>query len=258
MTFTDSDLLSTARRSLQAAGLRDRSGWLGLFTADGRVEDPVGSEPHIGYHQIGRFYDTFIGGREISFSDSRADLVGGSTVVRDLTLKVGMGGSVTLFIPAILTYEVRADGDELKITELQAYWELTPMMVQFLGHGLPAVPAGLGLMRALFANQGAGGAAGFLRGLRRPGAPQRALVDDLLRALSGGDELTTRRILGQASTNVELEHVGERLRGLRSDKVIAAGRSIAASLHPVEGEPAAVVIADLADGPTIRRFRFFG
>ncbi len=259
MTFTDSDLLSTARRSLQAAGLRDRAAWLGLFTLDGRVEDPVGSEPHIGYNQIGRFYDTFIGAREIGF-DGNADFVSGSTVVRDLTLNVGMGRAVTLSIPAILTYEVQPYGGDLKIAELKAYWELAPMMVTFARQGLAAVPAGVELMRALLANQGSAGTAGFLRGLRRPGGPGRALVDDLLRALCVGDELTTRRILGHASINVELDRLGERLKGLRIHKVIVAGKSVAASLGSGAGAPedAAVVIADLGDGPTIRRLRFFG
>jgi hypothetical protein len=259
MAFTDSDLLSTARLSLQAAGLRDRAGWIGLFTPDGRIEDPVGSEPHIGCHQIGRFYDTFIGGRDISF-DCNADFVAGSTVVRDVTLNVGMGRSVALSIPTILTYDVHTNGDDLKIIELQAYWELAPMMVTFARHGLAALPAGMELMRALLANQGGAGTAGFLRALRRPGGPGRALVDDLLRALCAGDELTTRRILGHASMNVELDHLGERLKGSRSHKVIVAGRSVAASLGSGPGAPghAAVVIADLTDGPKVRRFRFFG
>jgi hypothetical protein len=85
--------LPPAELSLDAAGRRDRAEWLGLFAHDGRVEDPVGSTPHVGHVQIGRFYDTFIGPREITF-DSRADFVAGSTVVRDLTLNVRMSAAV--------------------------------------------------------------------------------------------------------------------------------------------------------------------
>ena len=60
-------------------GARPAAGWVGLFTADGRVEDPVGSRPHAGPVEIGRFYDTFIGPRDIvvsSRSRHRPRLVG--------------------------------------------------------------------------------------------------------------------------------------------------------------------------------------
>ena len=66
MAPTDADVLATVERSLVAASARDRAGWLQLFTADGRVEDPVGSRPHVGAAQIARFYDTFIGPRRIT------------------------------------------------------------------------------------------------------------------------------------------------------------------------------------------------
>jgi hypothetical protein len=59
------DLIAAVERSPQAAAAHDRSGWVGLFTSDGRVEDPVGSRPHVGYAQTGRFFDTFIGPRDI-------------------------------------------------------------------------------------------------------------------------------------------------------------------------------------------------
>jgi hypothetical protein len=73
------------------------------------------------------------------------------------------------------------------------------MMAQFARQGVPAMGAGLTLSRALLANQGMDGAFGFARGLRRPGRRARAKVDDLLAALSGGDELSTRRILGHGA-----------------------------------------------------------
>ncbi len=60
-------LLAAVERSPDAAAARDRAGWVGLFTADGRIEDPVGSRPHVGHAQIGRFFDTFIGPRDITF-----------------------------------------------------------------------------------------------------------------------------------------------------------------------------------------------
>ena len=89
MTFSRADMLAAATRSLAAAGARDRDGWVGLFASGGRVEDPVGSQPHRGRMAIRRFYDTFIGPRNI-VSHPDVDIVVGSTVIRDLSLEVGM------------------------------------------------------------------------------------------------------------------------------------------------------------------------
>ncbi len=249
----DSEVLAAADLSRQAAGRRDRTEWVGLFTADGRVEDPVGSAPHIGHDQIGRFFDTFIGPRHINFSTG-TDLVSGTTVVRDLTLEVQMGSAVSMAIPAILRYEL--DG-ELKMTSLQAYWELPPMALQFVRNGRAALPVGVALGRALLANQGLLGAVGFLRGLRRPGRRQRAQLTKLLTALSMGDELAARRLLPRSDRQaVELADLGARLRDASWSKVIGAGRSIAVSIHAPNGR--GVVIADFDGTATIERFSFFG
>src|SRR6202044_2135358 len=94
-------LLAAVERSPQAAAAHDRAGWVDLFTSDGRVEDPVGSRPHVGPAEIGRFYDTFIGPRDIAFHRD-LDIVRGSSVIRDLGLEVAMGTAVTMRIPAFL------------------------------------------------------------------------------------------------------------------------------------------------------------
>ncbi len=218
----------------------------------------MGSTPHVGHVQIGRFYDTFIGPREITF-DSRADFVAGSTVVRDLTLNVRMSAAVAMQIPAVLVYRLTDTAEGLRIASLQAYWELAPMMVQFARQGVSAMGAGLTLSRALLANQGADGAFGFARGLRRPGRRARAKVDDLLGALSGGDELSTRRILGHgAKVDVDLGLLDQRLRGAHTSKILAAGHSITVSLTAGRSEPRGVLIFDFADDDTFRAVRFFG
>ena len=98
------DMLAAVERSPEAAGAHDRDGWVALFAPDGRIEDPVGSRPHVGRAQIARFYDTFIGPRDITFHRGH-DVVSGSAVIRDLTLEVKMGASVTMTIPAFLRYD---------------------------------------------------------------------------------------------------------------------------------------------------------
>jgi hypothetical protein len=48
-------LLAAVERSPEAAAARDRGGWVGRFTDDGRIEDPVGARAHVGHVEIGRF-----------------------------------------------------------------------------------------------------------------------------------------------------------------------------------------------------------
>ena len=85
----------------------------------------------MGYDQIYRFYDTFIGPRDIKFHRD-LDIVSGHTVLRDLELEVSMGSAVTMYIPAFLRYDLREVDGEWKIARLRAYWELPAMMLQFL------------------------------------------------------------------------------------------------------------------------------
>lgn len=256
MAPTDADVLATVERSLVAASARDRAGWLQLFTADGRVEDPVGSRPHVGAAQIARFYDTFIGPRRIT-AHRDADFVSGSTVVRDLTLGVRMNAGVTMAVPAVLRYTVRDTDHGLAIAELRAYWELPAMMLQFARRGRAAVPAGLAMTWALLVNRHVNGTVGFLRGLRPPARRERAVLLDLLTALTAGDELATRRVLGPAAAvTVGRDVLAARMRGATWTKVICAGHAVTASLSTRDGR--AVLLADFTEQATIERLQFFG
>jgi hypothetical protein len=93
MTAVNAELVAVVERSPATTDIHDRAAWVALFTADGRVEDPYGSRPHIGHEEIGRFYDTFIGPRQIIFHRD-FDVVSGATVIRDLMLenRHGTGG----------------------------------------------------------------------------------------------------------------------------------------------------------------------
>jgi hypothetical protein len=227
-----------------------------LFAAGGRVEDPVGSRPHVGAEQIGRFYDTFVAPRDITFVPD-TDYVNDMTVIRDLTLNVAMSPSVQMKIPAVLRYEMVGKKGDFKIAELSAYWELPAMVVQFARNGAPALGAGVGLMRALLGNQGVSGALGFARGFRRPAGQARALVRELVSALSAGDELTTRRLVGRSATDPELAALVAALPGAHPNKILVAGSSITLSLTAGRSEHRGVVIADVAGGPRISRLRFY-
>src|ERR1700744_4027741 len=192
MAFTRADILATAQRSPVAAGARDRGTWVGLFTDDGRVEDPVGSTPHRGRSAIGRFYDTFIGPRDIRFHPE-VDIVVGQTVVRDGELEVTMASTLTLRIPVYVRYDLTDDAGELRIAALSAFWELPAMVLQFVRGGVRALPAGLQLSRLLMRNQGLVGPLGFLGGFRGIGSGAKGVVTRFLDAACAGDEVGMRR-----------------------------------------------------------------
>lgn len=263
MTFTRDDLLSAVERSPQLVAEHDRAGWVALYTPDAEIEDPVGSRPHRGPVQIDRFYATFIAPRDITFQVHH-DVVVDQTVIRDVDLAVRMTGGVTMQIPAVLRYDLVAAGPDLKIARLQAFWELPGMVGQFLRSGPRAVPAGGALSVALLRNQGLGGAAGFLSGLRTAGAAARRQVESVVHDAAAGDEVAVRRRLGRgarltigenrALSGSELLGV---LAGARCDKLIAAGRHVVATVESAGGEHA-VVITDVERRPfAITRLRVF-
>ena len=258
----ESALLEAVERSPAAAAAHDRHGWVGLFTEDGTIEDPVGSRPHTGPSEIGRFYDTFIGPREIGFHRD-LDIVGDSSVIRDLALEVVMGSAVTMTIPAFLRYDLRRVDGHWKISVLRAYWELPAMVLQFLGNGISALPAGIQLSRGLIRNQRVRGAAGFAAGFRRVGSRQKTLVDTFVNALGRGDRFAALQALSSGATIAfgddevaDLTELIRRCPGATATKLIAAGTTVAASVST--GQRRGVLFADVARGGTgIQRVRYF-
>jgi hypothetical protein len=194
---SDTELLAAVEESPRAAAAHDRSGWVGLFTPDGVVEDPVGSRPHFGHDQIGRFYDTFIGPRLVTFHPD-VDVVSGTSVIRDLTLEVAMGRGVRLMGPTIIRYDLRSSENGWGITRLRAYWELKAMLVEFLRSGIGTAPVSVQLAIALLRNQGMDGSAAYLSGLRTPGARGKRLVAKYV--ADAMPEYSCRRLIGAGST----------------------------------------------------------
>ncbi len=262
MVATRANLLATAQRSLAAAGSHDRAGWIGLFTADGRVEDPVGSAPHRGQVAIGQFYDTFIGPRAINHHP-HVDIVVGHTVVRDLELEIQMASNLTMRVPTFIRYDLRADQDELRVASLSAYWELPTMIRQFLRGGVGAVPAGIALGRNMFTNQGLAGTLGFLSGFRGLGSRGKGLFARFLDEICGGDEVGVRRFATDIPITVgdteplTPSDLVKHLSGGTWHKLIRSGRAVAARVDTAGGH--SVVIGDLAsDRAAITRIRLFG
>ncbi|OMC52735.1 transporter [Mycobacterium sp. IS-836] len=255
-------LLAAVERSPQAVAAHDRDGWVGVFTADARVEDPVGSRPHVGREQICRFYDTFVGPRDIAFHRD-LDIVFGTTVLRDLELEVSMGPAVTMYIPAVLRYDLREANGQWQIGELRAYWELPAMMLQFLRRGSRAVTPALQLSRGLVANQGWRGTAGFMAGFRRVGARHKRMAEAFLGAVARKDlsaalcslSSSAAITLGDDDPRDPAELV-EQLAGASWSKVIGAGTTVAVSVNSDHGR--GIVFADVVRrADTIDRIRYF-
>ncbi|WP_445165532.1 ketosteroid isomerase family protein [Mycolicibacterium sp. Dal123E01] len=256
-----SDLVDAVDRSPLMAAEHDRAGWVGLFTADGRVEDPVGSRPHVGPHAIGRFYDTFIAPREIVFQHE-ADIVSETTVIRDVVLEVGMGPAVTMRIPAVLRYDLRDVANQWRIERLRAYWELPAMVVQFTGNGLAAGPQALELGRALIRNQGLRGSLGFATGFRGARFRGKRTVRAFLDAVAAGDQLRAWRSLGPGAqitrgerNPLKFSAFSDELSGMSWTKLIAAGSSVTASLRGPR--PGVLIVEFGAGGGVITRLRYF-
>jgi transport factor 2 (NTF2)-like protein len=255
-------LLAAVELSPRAAAAHDRAAWVGLFTSDGRIEDPVGSRPHIGRAQISRFYDTFIGPRDIKFHRD-LDVVFGTAVLRDLELEVSMGSAVTMHIPALLRYDLREDNGHWKIARLRAYWELPAMMLQFLRTGSRAASPAVQLSRGLLANQGLRGTVGFAAGFRRAGARHKRLAETFLGAVARKDVPAAVRPLSPTvsitlgdSDRIEVTELVEQLEGASWAKTIGAGRTVALSVNSAHGR--GIVFVDVTwPGNTIDRIRFF-
>lgn len=261
-----SSLLAAVECSPEAAAAHDRAGWVGLFTTDGRVEDPVGSRPHVGHTEIGRFYDTFIGPRDIAFHRD-LDVVDGTAVIRDLDLEVVMGSAVTMTIPAFLRYDLREVDGEWHIAELRAYWELPSMMWEFLRNGVSAVPATIQLSQGLIRNQRLRGTAGFMAGFRRVGPRGKDLVGAFVDAVGGGDKPAAQRTLSSDAAMTFGDDGAAQIVDLvaccpeaRAAKLIAAGSTVVASITSQRGR--GVMFADVArrnkgGDNEIRRIRYF-
>ncbi len=231
-----SRLLSFVERSPAIVAANDRAAWLALFTERAVVADPVGTRPHVGIEQIGRFYDTFIAPNRIEFEIAH-DVVCGSTVVRDATLHIRMWGGAALHVPAFLRYELVDDPDGPRIDELYAYWELPALLAQLRSAGPRGAMAAARLAPTLLGRHGVGGAVGFARGLDR--------VDDRAKAEAAGFADALRRadphaVAARLAADAELElggaatrvgELGVALPGVRWSKMIVAGRTIALTVR---------------------------
>ena len=234
---TAKDLIVAVQASPRAVAAHNKAAWVDLFTADATVNDPVGSRPHTGRAAIERFYDTFIGPNTIAFQVEH-DFVGPSSVVRDLLIRTTMSTGATVTVPMHLRYDLVEEHGAWKIIRLAAHWELAAMVVQLLRTGLPGLGAALKLGPQLIANQGFDGMFGMMQALRGIGRSGKRAVAQVFSAVAATDISRVRHLLGErtiielpAGTSISVEEFTNRARNMQWDKLIAAGRTVSASVR---------------------------
>ena len=246
-TPTVAELLAAVGRSPSAVAVHDRAAWVGLFSDGARVNDPVGSRPHLGTKAIERFYDTFIAPNSITFHVKR-DVVCGMTVVRDLDLETRMSTGVVLTVPMHLRYDLVAESGVVAVDGLYAHWELSVMIAQLAGAGWRGAAASVKLAPQLLANQGVLGVTGFMRGLRTVGRPGRNAATGFLVAVRRQDTTAMSERLAPGAV-LELspgaplspDHFADSLRDLQWNKMIVAGRAVTASVRAAAWEGVALL-----------------
>ena len=137
------------------------------------------------------------------------------------------------------------------------------MVGQFLGNGIAALPAGIGLSRSLLRNQRLAGTAGFVAGFRRPGSKGKKPVQTFLEAVAAGNTATARGLLSPSATvtygdetSVDLAELGAQLDGAGLTKMLAAGSTVAVSTTSAQRR--AVLFFDVAGrGAPITTIRYF-
>jgi len=128
MTDATPSVRELAIQSRAAVHARDRDGWLGLFSSDAVVADPIGPSPfdpegtgHQGLEAIAAFYDTVIAPSEsISFEIEQSYLCGDEVADVGVIRTVIAGGSHEAVVRGVYTYRGNGAG---KIVALRAFWE---------------------------------------------------------------------------------------------------------------------------------------
>lgn len=147
MTPSREALHAVVERSPACVAAHDREGWLGLFSAEALIEDPVGSAaaPKAG-GVLGRFYDTFIAPHQIRFA-IRRDHYLGLDVFRDAVIHTRVRPGVEVEVAAYLLYQLDQETGELRVRRMAAHWQLMHMTKVAMGMG----PRAWWAMTGLFA-----------------------------------------------------------------------------------------------------------
>jgi steroid delta-isomerase len=89
-----------------------------LYASDATVEDPVGSEIHIGRQAIHGFFSAVAAGGQFGTEVVTLRALGHEAAFFwRLTVDLGEGGNMRIDIISVMTFD-----DDAKITSMKAYW----------------------------------------------------------------------------------------------------------------------------------------
>lgn len=229
-------MFACVRASPEAVAAHDRAAWLGLFSEDAEIHDPVGSRPHAGPDAIARFYDTFIAPNDIRFEVTH-ELACGDTVVRDVVIQTCMATGMTVAVPAHIRYELTEQEGTLRVRRLCAHWELPQMIGESMRAGIKGMRSHAALSGHMLRHQGLGGVIGFMRAFRGVGRRGKAKAEGCLRALRDGHRGGLQRCLGEpcrialpGQSDASAQELATQLGGLFWEKLIAAGDCVTATI----------------------------
>jgi len=240
-------LLEAANASPSAVGRHDREAWIDLFSADYCVEDPIGAKPHQPNGRkrkpLENFYDTFIAPNNIKFHVEN-DIVAENKVIRDVTIELSMGKGVKAFVPMYLVYKMVEENALLKISSLQACWELWPMIKQVLGRGFGGFVVFSLLGFRMVRIQGISGALGFSKGFSGIGQQGKKTVYQFLTAFNNGETDNLNKLFDRENEGIYVSSISQSLspesfiteyRGsMSSSKTISAGHFVSCTLKSDE------------------------
>lgn len=259
--FSDQDKLDCVKRSPAAVAVHDKATWLSLFSREGLVNDPVGSRPHKTDGEIDRFYETFIAPNQIHF-DVEHDTVCGNTVIRDLIIQTTMSTGLKVDVPTHIRYELVEEGGQLKVHRLYAHWELAPMVLQTLKAGMPGLVTYSKLSVHMIRCQGLGGVFGFMKGFGGVGMQGKQRAEAVLSALAQGQPARLDNELADEASfdlcgysSMDPHDFAEELQGLSWKKLIAAGRTVTATV--MQGDRRGLALFMFNNKRQISRVRFY-
>ncbi|MCX4242633.1 nuclear transport factor 2 family protein [Paraliomyxa miuraensis] len=167
----DLDPLAIVEASPAAVLRKDQSGWVGLFSSDAFIEDPVGAARYTGPQRMAAFWRVFIAPQRSVVFRPRREFVSPTVVVRQVTIEtVTPVAAEPLEVEAILEYRLRGS----IITSMRAFWNPRGPVIWHLQRGLRGW---LGLVRhggRLLTGLGPGAALAFGRAMMPALSPQRA------------------------------------------------------------------------------------
>jgi steroid Delta-isomerase len=125
-------------RSRAAVAAKDRATWLGLFTEDAVVQDPIGPSPldpsgegQRGKEAIAAFYDNVISTSEATEFEMNQSYLCGDEVAEVGVIRITLAGRThQAIVRGVYTY--RTDGAG-KIAALRTFWESDAMEIVEVG-----------------------------------------------------------------------------------------------------------------------------